>query len=286
MRATCRLWGPAHACGMARHFGVRRSRAAFEGVTPDLDLHCARINQSARAMCLKPAVSKDDWIALVRRRPQALPARRRALYPADVLGRGGRSGRRAGRSRNRPAECLTIYDAPMPQPTGTAITLSPFRRPTRESAPLDAKAGCLYPNNARALIEARGARLRQLSALRHAGQYRRTRHRQYIHGEGRRRLYAGSERHLSRRHHPDACDQVIAPRPASRSPEATLRYSDFQTADEIFSTGNYTKVSPITRIDERSLQPGTGRSAGLACELLLGVRPRRGLNTRIAACLS
>ena len=36
-----------------------------------------------------------------------------------------------------------------------AITLSPFRRPTRESAPVDAKAGCLYPNNARAMIEAR-----------------------------------------------------------------------------------------------------------------------------------
>ena len=33
-------------------------------------------------------------------------------------------------------------------------------------------------------------------------------------------------------------------------------YSDFQTADEIFSTGNYTKVSPITRIDDRNLQPG------------------------------
>ena len=38
--------------------------------------------------------------------------------------------------------------------------------------------------------------------------------------------------------------------------ETTLRYSDFQTADEIFSTGNYTKVSPINRIDERDLQPG------------------------------
>jgi branched-chain amino acid aminotransferase len=38
--------------------------------------------------------------------------------------------------------------------------------------------------------------------------------------------------------------------------EKTLRYSDFQSADEIFSTGNYTKVSPITRIDERILQPG------------------------------
>src|ERR1700679_2998358 len=51
--------------------------------------------------------------------------------------------------------CLTLYVAPLPKPTGTAITLSPFRRPTRESAPVDAKAGCLYPNNARAMIEAR-----------------------------------------------------------------------------------------------------------------------------------
>ena len=38
--------------------------------------------------------------------------------------------------------------------------------------------------------------------------------------------------------------------------ETTLRYEDFVGADEIFSTGNYSKVSPVTRIDERSLQPG------------------------------
>ena len=38
--------------------------------------------------------------------------------------------------------------------------------------------------------------------------------------------------------------------------ETTLRYSDFVGADEIFSTGNFSKVSPITRIDDRSLQPG------------------------------
>ena len=38
--------------------------------------------------------------------------------------------------------------------------------------------------------------------------------------------------------------------------ETVLRYSDLQTADEIFSTGNCTKVLPVTRIDERSLQPG------------------------------
>jgi hypothetical protein len=41
----------------------------------------------------------------------------------------------------------------LPAPGGSAITLSPYRRPTAECAPVDAKAGCLYPNNARALIE-------------------------------------------------------------------------------------------------------------------------------------
>jgi branched-chain amino acid aminotransferase len=38
--------------------------------------------------------------------------------------------------------------------------------------------------------------------------------------------------------------------------EKTLNYADFQTADEIFSTGNFAKVSPITRIDARELAPG------------------------------
>jgi branched-chain amino acid aminotransferase len=39
---------------------------AFEGVTPDLDLHCARVNASAEAMRLKPDVSPETWIGLVR----------------------------------------------------------------------------------------------------------------------------------------------------------------------------------------------------------------------------
>src|SRR6201995_4560059 len=33
----------------------------FEGVTPDLDLHCARVNRSAEAMHLHPAVSAEEW---------------------------------------------------------------------------------------------------------------------------------------------------------------------------------------------------------------------------------
>src|SRR5262245_51988592 len=38
---------------------------AFEGVTPDLDLHCARVNKSATALGLKPVVSTEEWMGLV-----------------------------------------------------------------------------------------------------------------------------------------------------------------------------------------------------------------------------
>ena len=36
---------------------------AFEGVTPDLDLHCARVNDSARELWLKPVVSAETGSA-------------------------------------------------------------------------------------------------------------------------------------------------------------------------------------------------------------------------------
>ena len=54
--------------------------------------------------------------------------------------------------------------------------------------------------------------------------------------------------------------------------ETALRHSDFENADEIFSTGDYSKVSPVIRIGERILQPGPiyrGRPRAL-----LAVRPR------------
>jgi len=151
--------------------------------------------------------------------------------------------------------CLTLYVAPLPKPTGTAITLSPFRRPTRESAPVDAKAGCLYPNNARAMIEARTRgfdnclmcdMLGNIAELATANVfmvkddvvYTPAFNGTFLAGITRARVIG-----LLR----DAGITVI---------ETTLRYSDFQAADEIFSTGNYTKVSPVTRLDDRNLQPG------------------------------
>src|SRR6516165_2719334 len=38
--------------------------------------------------------------------------------------------------------------------------------------------------------------------------------------------------------------------------ETTLSYADFVNADEIFSTGNFAKVAPVIRIDDRQLTIG------------------------------
>src|SRR5476649_609792 len=39
---------------------------AFEGVAPDLDRHCARVNQSAINFKLKPVVDTETWLGLAR----------------------------------------------------------------------------------------------------------------------------------------------------------------------------------------------------------------------------
>jgi branched-chain amino acid aminotransferase len=39
---------------------------AFEGVAPDLEAHCARVNQSATNFKLKPVVDTETWLGLAR----------------------------------------------------------------------------------------------------------------------------------------------------------------------------------------------------------------------------
>jgi branched-chain amino acid aminotransferase len=227
----------------------------FEGVAPDLDLHCARVNESARNFGLKPAVPTDTWLGLVkdgRKRFDADAALYvRPMYWAEV-------GVVGGGVRYDPEStkwCLCLYEAPMPEPKGATITLSPFRRPTADSAPLEAKASCLYPNNSRALIEAfrRGFTncllrdaLGNIAELGNANvflvkdgaAYTPVPNGTFLDGVTRRRVIgllrgAGVTVH-----------------------ETTLAYDAFREADEIFSTGNFLKVAPVVRIDGRDLQPG------------------------------
>ena len=51
--------------------------------------------------------------------------------------------------------CACVYESPLPEPKGFSVTCSPFRRPSLDYAPTDAKAACHYPNSARTQREAR-----------------------------------------------------------------------------------------------------------------------------------
>ena len=228
---------------------------AFEGVTPDLDLHCRRINASAEAFGLDPVVPPETWAELARAgvaRFGATPA----LYIRPMYWAEGGYG---GGVLFDPATtrwCLSVYEAPMPRPAGLAITLSPFRRPTPETAPVEAKAGCLYPNGARALAEAkrRGfdncvmrdglghvAELANanLFTVKDGTVFTPAPNGTFLAGITRARVIG-----LLR----GAGLTVV---------EATMDYADVAAADEVFTSGNFSKVVPVTRVDDRMLQPGS-----------------------------
>lgn len=227
---------------------------AFEGVTPDLDLHCARVNDSAKKLHLKPVVSTEEWIRLahegISRFDSGIPLYIRPMYWAEKESPWIQS-----HDLESIEWCLTIYEAPMRPPKGFSVTLSPFRRPTYETMPVDAKAGCLYPNNARALFEAQSRgfdnavmcdMLGNVAELATSNIFM-AKDGQVFTPLPNGTFLAGITRHrvikLLRQ------DGAIVI-------EKTLSYQEFEASDEIFSTGNYSKVVPVTRIGDRALSPG------------------------------
>ena len=144
----------------------------------------------------------------------------------------------------------------MPAPNaGNVITLSPFRRPTKETAPVDAKAGCLYPNGARALIEAKRRGFGNCLMLDMLGNVAELANSNvFMVRDGVVYTPAPSGVFLAGITRQRVIDLLRGA--GVTVEEAALSYADFQSADEIFSSGNYAKVMPILGIDDRALQPG------------------------------
>ena len=227
---------------------------AFEGVTPDLELHCARVNDSAAKLFLRSTVSKETWVKLARegiaKFDKDVALYIRPMYWAEKEGPSVQA-----HDPESTQWCLSIYEAPMRVPKGFSITLSPFRRPSLETMPVDAKAGCLYPNNARALFEANARGFDNAIVCDMLGNvaelatsnifmakdgvvFTPTANGTFLAGITRRRVIG-----LLR----ENGVTVV---------EKTLAFKDFETADEIFATGNYSKVVPATRIGDRPLPFG------------------------------
>ena len=226
----------------------------FEGVSPDLDLHCERVNASAQTMHLNPVLSTGTLLELVRDGIKRFD-NDAALYIRPMYWAEHSGALLIAPDPQSTKWCLSVYEAPMRKPDGFSITLSPYRKPSLECMPVNAKAGCLYPNNARALIETQARGFGNCVLLDLFGNvaelatanifigkdgvvFTPAPNGTFLNGITRQRVIK-----LLR----EAGVSVV---------ETTLSYRDIQTADEIFSSGNYSKVMPVNRIEERSLQPG------------------------------
>ncbi len=227
---------------------------AFEGVTPDLDKHCARLNRSARTMGLEPLMREEAIVEI------ALEGVGKFSPGAELYIRPMYWAERAVATAVEPDPdstrfCLSVYEAPLPQPTGISITRSPYAKPLGITMPIEAKAGCLYPNNARALTEARSRgfdncllcdMLGAVAELATANVFiakdgivmTPMANGSFLNGVTRQRVL-----------------QLLRD-DGREARETTLGFSDFDEADEIFVVGNFGKVTPVRRIDGRDLQPG------------------------------
>lgn len=227
----------------------------FEGTMPDIEPHCQRVNDSALALGLIPTLDVGTIVDLTREGVQKFSSEKqiyiKPMYWSETDGPGIITP-----DPQSTRFCLCLFDAPMaPKDAAAAITLSPFRRPTMECMPVNAKAGCLYPNNARAMTEAKARGFDNAVVLDLLGNVAElTTANIFMAKDGNVHTPAANGTFLNG----ITRQRVIKllRDTGTRVYERTLGYQEFLDADEIFSTGNYNKVSAVKRIETRDLQPG------------------------------
>ena len=145
----------------AADHGIWQGSSVFDGARlvdgkcPDLGLHCARLNASAEALMITPTLQASEIEAIIREGLRAYSADQ-AVYVRPMYWAidGGDLG--INPLPDSTAFAVSLEQVPMPLATfQTTVTRTRFRRPVLEDSVCNAKAGCLYPNNARMLVEAK-----------------------------------------------------------------------------------------------------------------------------------
>lgn len=145
----------------AADHGIWQGSSVFDGarfvngLCPDLAKHCARVNASAEALMITPTVDAGDMEQIIRDGLRAYgPDQAVYVRPMYWAIDGGDLG--INPMPNSTAFAVSLEQVAMPADSfQTTVTRTRFRRPVLEDNVCNAKAGCLYPNNARMLVEAR-----------------------------------------------------------------------------------------------------------------------------------
>ena len=228
---------------------------AFEGVTPDLERHCARVNRSAEALMITPTVDPAEMVQIVREglrgyAPDAAVYIRPMYWAIDGTELGVEP------KRGVTGFCICLEDVAMP-PEGFSTTLcrTRFRRPVLEDAVCNAKAGCLYPNNARMLVEAKSRGFGNALVADAMGNVAETATANiFIVRDGvamtpipNGTFLAGITRARHIANLRAAGVEVV---------ETILTFDDVRAADEVFATGNLSKIVPVTAFEDVAYQVG------------------------------
>ncbi|WP_282021628.1 branched-chain amino acid aminotransferase [Ruegeria faecimaris] len=227
----------------------------FNGLTPDLEAHCARVNRSAEALMLTPTVTKDQMVEIVLEGLEAY-APDAAVYIRPMYWGIDGDATAIVPQENSTGFAVCLEEIPMaPETASDTLGLTRFRRPVLESAVVNAKAGCLYPNNARMLNEVRANGFSNALVADALGNVAETatanifmvRDGEVFTPVPNGTFLAGITR---ARHIKNLRADGVAVH------EAVLSFEDFYRADEVFMTGNMSKITPVTALEDTRFQVG------------------------------
>ena len=227
----------------------------LDGVAPDLKAHCERVNQSAEAMMISPTITPDDMVQIILDGLQKFQSQEavyiRPMYWAidgdelAIVPQVGKTG-----------FAICLEELPMAEPDAAAtLTTTRFRRPVLEDNVVNAKAGCLYPNNARMLAEARSRGCSNALVGDVMGNVAETATANiFIVRDGEiftpipnGTFLAGITR---ARHIKNLRSDGY------KVNETIITFKDVHDADEVFMSGNMMKVTPVKSFDETNYQIG------------------------------
>lgn len=225
---------------------------SIRGHMPDLRLHLQRVIHSAERLGLRCPMTVDQMEALVREGVAKFPADAELYVRPLVFGSEGFLVPVADKS----CFALTLFDAPMPEFSGFSACLSALRRPDANMAPTDAKASALYANSSRAMREAQARGFDNAVMLDSEGNVTEfatanlflvTQDGAVVTPAANGTFLAGITR-----------ARVIAllAEAGVEVEQRTVKQEELLTAQEIFNTGNYGKVTPCVRYEARTLAAG------------------------------
>ena len=221
----------------------------FDGMCPDLALHCARLNRSAEAMMITPVCEAADMVAIIREGLQVYgPGQAVYIRPMYWALHGSDLGIAPMAGATGFAICLEVVAMP-DAGFATTVTRTRFRRPVLEDSVCNAKAGCLYPNNARMLVEAQAKGFGNALVADAVGNLAESATANvFLVKDGvvftpvpNGTFLAGITR---ARHILNLRAEGVEVR------EAVLTFEDAHAADEVFLSGNFAKVTAVKAFDD------------------------------------